>query len=163
MKYPKRHTSHTLEEKSIRFFKRHLPADWNPNSVDNDYGKDLEVEICEDSEYKGLEFIVQLKSSAESNESGGYERQLMRISTYNYLWGNLRVAMVVKYVESEDEAYWILLRDVDPRNQENESFTIHLPRGNRLSGIDWNGIAEYVKEVHIGKLSSWREKRKAST
>jgi hypothetical protein len=160
MKYPHRHTSHTLEEKSIRFFKQHLPADWNPNSVDNDYGKDLEVEICEDSEYRGLEFIVQLKSSEESNESGGYERQTMRISTYNYLWGNLRVAMVVKYVETEDEAYWILLRDVDPRNQENESFTIYLPRENRLSRIDWNRIAEYVQEVHFGKLDSWREKRK---
>ena len=60
-KYPIRHENHTLEEKSMIFFRSYLPNDWNVNSIDRDYGQDLNIEIAEDGVYKGLEFIVQLK------------------------------------------------------------------------------------------------------
>ena len=55
MKYPIRHENHSLEEKSITFFRQHLPEDWNINSIDRDYGQDLNIEIAEDGKYKGLE------------------------------------------------------------------------------------------------------------
>lgn len=158
MKFPQRPESHVLEEKSFAFLKNYLPANWNPNSVDHDYGQDLNIEIVEDGQLKGLDLIVQLKSSAQSKKDGDFELQRFQVSTYNYLWENLRVVMVVKYVEPEDEAYWILLKDVPEPPQQQETFTIRIPLENRLSQIDWNVIVEYVRQVTKGKLNAWRNR-----
>jgi len=84
-KFPIRHENHTLEEKSIIFFRNYLPNDWNVNSIDRDYGQDLNIEIAEDRVYRGPEFIVQLKSSHLSNINGTNETQTLRVTTYNYL------------------------------------------------------------------------------
>lgn len=158
-KYPIRHENHTLEERSIIFFRNHLPPDWNVNFIDRDYGQDLNIEIAEDGSFKGLELVVQLKSSHVPNIIGSEERQTFRVSTYNYLWDNLRVVLVVKFVESEDEAYWILLKDVPEPNQENDTFTIRIPRENRLSTINWNEIVDYVRDITNGKLDAIRRRR----
>ncbi|MES2650548.1 MAG: DUF4365 domain-containing protein [Bacteroidota bacterium] len=160
MKYPARHTNHSLEEKSITFLRNHLPEDWNVNSIDRDYGQDLNLEICEDGVYKGLELILQLKSSHETNEIDGTERQTFKVGTYNYLNGNLRVVMVIKFVESENESYYILLKDVDEPNQENETFTLYIPKENRLSTINWNEITDYVRSVTDKKLAAMRAQLK---
>lgn len=156
MEYPQRHPNHSLEERSVNFLRRYLPCDWNVNSVDRDYGKDMEIEICQNGRFKGLEFIVQLKSSREPNNLNGYELQRLRVSTYNYLWDNLRVVLIVKYVESEDEAYWILLKDVAKPSQEDDTFTIRIPRHNPLSQIDWNDIVDHVTDVTSKKLDVLR-------
>jgi hypothetical protein len=163
MKYPIRHENHSLEEKSITFFRQHLPEDWNINSIDRDYGQDLNIEIAEDGKYKGLELIVQLKSSKEPNIVADSESQVFRVSTYNYLWDNLRVVMVIKFIESENEAYWTLLKDVQSPNQDNETFTLHLPRQNRLSTLDWTTIVDYVRNVTDRKLAAMRARDKNGT
>lgn len=156
-KFPKRHNNHTLEEKSKRFFCHYLPEDWNVNFPDKDYGQDLNIEIAENGVYKGLEFIAQLKSSKNSNSKGTTdEKQKLKVSTYNYLWGNLRVVLLVKFVEADNEAYWILLKDVPKPNQENQMFTIKIPRQNRLSTLDWNNIVTYVRDITYKKLEAVR-------
>ena len=158
MKFPKRHKNHSLEEESITFFREQLPIDWNTNSIDRDYGKDLNIEICEDGEYRGLEFITQLKSSANPNDNYQTEKITLRLATYNYLWSNLRVVLLIKYVQLENEAYWLLLKDVPEPNQENDTFTIHIPKENTLSNLNWNSILEYVRDVTNDKLSVRRKK-----
>jgi hypothetical protein len=163
MKYPQRHINHSLEEKSITFFRSHLPEDWNINSVDRDYGQDLNIEIAENGVYKGLELIVQLKSSKEPNIVTDAESQTLKVATYNYLWNNLRVVMIVKFIELENEAYWTLLKDVESPIQENETFTLHIPRGNRLTEINWQTIVDYVRLVSDKKLAAMRVRKKNGT
>lgn len=155
-KYPIRHENHTLEEKSIIFFRNYLPTDWNVNSIDRDYGQDFNIEIAENGVYKGLEFIVQLKSSNISDINGTDERQSLRVSTYNYLWDNLRVVLLIKFIENENEAYWILLKDVPEPKQDNETFTIRIPRQNRLSELNWNEISNYARAITDRKLKVGR-------
>jgi len=155
-KFPIRHENHTLEEKSIIFFRNYLPNDWNVNSIDRDYGQDLNIEIAENGVYRGLEFIVQLKGSNSSNINDTDERQSLRVSTYNYLWDNLRVVLLVKYVEADNEAYWILLKDIPEPNQDNETFTVRIPIQNRLSELNWNYIADYVRDITHRKLKAVR-------
>lgn len=154
--YPQRHASHSLEERSIIFFRNSLPRDWNVNTVDRDYGQDLNIEIAENGVYQGLELVVQLKSSNLPDINEENERQIFRISTYNYLWDNLRVVLIVKYVESENEAYWLLLKDIPEPNQLNETFTIKLPRVNTLSTINWDDITNYVRDITQRKLRAVR-------
>jgi len=158
-KYPIRHKNHSLEEKSITFFRNYLPEDWNINTIDRDYGQDLNIEIAENGIYKGLELIVQLKSSHISNKIDTYERQNLKVSTYNYLWDNLRVVLIVKFVESENEAFWILLKDVPEPNQENQTITIRIPRKNILSELNWNEITDYVRAITDRKLNAVRPNR----
>ena len=140
--FPIRHKNHSLEELSDRFFRQNLPGDWNVNPVAKDYGQDLVVEISEDGQFRGLHLVVQLKSSENPDASDNFEKQNFRVSTYNYLNNILNVVLIVKYIQSENEAYWILLKDIDPPKQDNESFTIRIPKDNRLSKIDWYPIIE---------------------
>lgn len=161
MQYPERHNNHTLEQKSENFFLNLIPKDWSPTTPKKDYGQDLNIEICEEGQYRGLDLIVQLKSSTTSDILDDAERQQLKLSTYNYLWNNLRIVLLIKYIEDENEAYWLLLRDVlPPTNQDQENFTIYLPRENQLSKIDWDIIINYVREVTDKKLAVTRTDNK---
>lgn len=158
MQYPKRTSSHRLEESSRRFFQNSLPENWASDKPNNDYGVDLRVDIFEGEDAKGLELLVQLKSSV-NRSPGDTETIRLKTSTYNLLWDKLQVVMLVKYVEEEKEAYWILLSEVPEPNESHESFTVKIPRNNRLSTIDWERILTYVGEVTAGKIATRRRNR----
>ncbi len=79
----------------------------------------------------------------------------LRVSTYNYLRQNLRVVMLVKFVESANEAYWVLLRDINPPQDEDQrSFTVHIPKENRLSTADWDLIKFHIRAITDLKLGA---------
>lgn len=156
MQYPKRSETHQLEELSERFFVNSLPRNWCSEKPKADYGTDIKVDIFEGDNATGLELLVQLKSSHEASASE-FETIHLRTATYNYLWDKLQVVMLVKYVEVENEAYWLLLRDVPKPNQDQETFTVRIPKINRLSSIEWQCIQNYVRDVTNGKLASRRK------
>ena len=161
MQYPERHNNHTLEQKSETYFLQHFPQDWTATTPKKDYGQDLNLEICEEGQYRGLDLIVQLKSSATSDILNDTVRQQLNVSTYNYLCDNLRVVLIVKFIEDENEAYWILLKDVTPpANPDQENFTIYLPRQNKLAEINWDEITSYVRTVTDKKLAAMRVEQK---
>src|SRR6266511_1639108 len=142
MLYPQRNDTHQLEELSERFFANTLPRNWRSEKPGGDYGVDLKVDVFEGNYATGLELLIQLKSA-----------------TYNYLWDKLQVAMLVKYVEVENEAYWLLLSNVPEPSQDQDSFTIRIPKENRLSSIDWQRIQNYVRDVTNGKIATRRRNR----
>lgn len=158
MSYPQRPRPHELEEASKRFFQSCLPPAWTADLPDHDYGIDVRVNIFDKNTATNLEFIVQLKS-AEKPSGGDDEILSLGMKTYNYLWDMLPVAMLVKYVASEDEAYWLLLRDVVLPDQTHESVTVRIPRGNKLSSIDWEQIRYVVRDVTAGKLAARRSQK----
>ncbi|MBN8676202.1 MAG: DUF4365 domain-containing protein [Chitinophagales bacterium] len=161
MQYPSRHNNHTLEQKSESHFRHSLPQGWTVTKPAADYGQDLNIEISEQGQMRGLDLIVQLKASAESNSINNNERIQLNTSTYNYLWDNIRVVMLVKFIESENEAYWILLKDVTPPNSaEQKEFTVYIPRQNRTSTINWeNDIVNYVRDITHKKIKAVRPKK----
>lgn len=161
MLYPERHNNHTLEQKSEIFFRQHLPPEWNVTKPNNDYGIDLQIEISEDGQYRGLNLIVQLKASTDPNILGEFERHTLRQANYNYLNDNLLVAMVIKYVEANNEAYYTLLRDIEPpANPAQENFTVKFPLANRITQINWDAIVNYVRGVTDKKLAAIRVQNK---
>jgi len=155
MKYPQRPRSHELEDASVRYFEQSLPPAWTTEHSQHDYGIDLHVSIFEESKATNLEFIVQLKSSEKPSQEDE-EHFPLRVATYNYLWDLLQVVLLVKYVASEKEAYWLLLRDVPAPTQDHDSFTVHIPRANRLSQISWDTIRVIVSDVTGRKLMAQR-------
>lgn len=154
-KYPNRPNSLTLEELSRRNFIDSLPEDWLAERPANDYGIDLRVDIFKDNQATGLEFLVQLKSAqkASQNES---EKVTLKISTYNYLRRKTQVAILVKYIKVENESYWLLLKDIPTPNQENDTFTVHIPKSNKLSEINWDDIYSHIRKVTDEKLATIR-------
>ena len=71
--------------------------------------------------------------------------------------------MIVKYVLSENEAYWVLLKDLPSPNQNNKTFTIRFPKKNKLSTINWGDIQEYINGVTKRKLAAQNVYRQAET
>lgn len=153
--FPIRHESHTLEQKSETFLRNQIPQDWVANKPQNDYGVDFQIGITKGRELRGLELIVQLKASEKRSGDEDTETITLNVSTYNYLRKLLTVVMLVKYVESEDEAYWVFLRKITPpMDEEQKTFTVHIPRANRLSAINWGTITTDVRQITDLKLGA---------
>lgn len=154
-KFPLRVKSHRLEEISERYFEQALPENWTTEPPFHDYGVDLAVEIFEGEKATGLELLIQLKASAKPS-GNKTETVTLKTSTYNFLWDKLQVVMLVKYVHAENEAYWLLLRDVPIPAQDRKTFTIHIPRENRLSTAPWQRIQAHIRHVTDCKLAAAR-------
>ena len=155
MRFPIRNEKHILEQKSQNYLRNNLPPDWVVNQPQHDYGQDIQIEIPEGVNLKGLELVVQLKAAKNSS---GYEKTetiQLKVSTYNYLRKNLRVVMLVKYVESANKAYWLLLRDIKPPlNQNQKSFTVHIPKENMVSTTKWSQIKHLIRDITNLKLGA---------
>lgn len=155
MTFPQRHHTHVLEQQSETYLRTNLPQEWTVNRPQNDYGVDFQLGIAEGGELRGLELIIQLKASLDSNNHENSEEILLKTTTYNYLRKLLTVVMLVKYVASENEAYWILLRDIPgPNDPAQEKFTVRVPKENRLSNIDWNENIHLVRMITNLKLGA---------
>ncbi len=154
-RYPQRPHNHVIATLSERFFASALPPNWTLNQPANDYGVDLRVNIFDGQVATPLEFLVQLKSSKESSLRDT-ETISLRVETYNYLWDMLQVVLLVKYCEDVNEAYWKLLKEVPKPNPAQKTFTIHIPKANRLSTIDWGIVTNHVRHISMGKLDLWR-------
>ena len=158
--FPTRAASHQIEEISVRHFQNALPGNWTAEKPTPDYGVDLRVDIFEGNDATGLELLVQLKAAADATQ-GDTETVQLRAATYNYLWNKLQVAMLVKFVESEQQAYWMLFRDIPSPPQGQETFTVHIPKSNKISEISWSEIQEYVRGVTDKKLAAMRRQELA--
>jgi hypothetical protein len=138
---------------SVRFFTSKLPLHWTAERVQPDYGIDLRVELFDEESAHGLEFLVQLKASAKPS-GGATEDIRLGVTTYNYLRDKLQIAMLVKYVESEDEAYWYWLSDIPSPNQDQDTFTVHLSRAKKVSSIRWQDVRDHILAVTRVKLGA---------
>jgi hypothetical protein len=152
---PVRDIARQREAASELFFRQHLPDRWIWDTPANDYGIDGRVGVVEHGQVTGLEFLVQLKASLSSS-AADHERIRLNVSTYNYLMHALSVAMLVKYIEADQEAYWVLLRDVQPPKQNRQSFTVRVPRANRLSTLDWQQLRMRLGRIQGLKLDAGR-------
>lgn len=155
--FPNRTDSHQLEELSERYFRQSLPKNWTVEKPANDYGVDLRVDLFEENKATGLELLVQLKASVHPTGTDT-ESIRLRTATYNHLWNKLQVAILVKYIESEGEAYWLLFRDIPSPSQDQETFTVQIPKANRLSSIEWSEIQTYIRGITDKKLAAMRQR-----
>src|ERR1700694_74014 len=155
MAFPIRHETHVLEQRSETFLRNRLPQSWTVSRPQNDYGVDFQIGVAENGQLRGLELILQLKASQNGNGQENSEVIQLKVSTYNYLRNLLTVVMIVKYVESETEAYWTFLRQIkSPHNENQETFTLHIPKTNKLSEIHWGEITAIVRQITDLKLGA---------
>lgn len=152
---PIRDAARQLEDTSEQFFRASLPPGWTCEKPINDYGVDLRVGVVDGTSVTGMEFLVQLKAS-HSLRNDNFERIKLKISTYNYLMSAVSVVMLVKYIDVDRDAYWILLRDVPAPNPTHATFTVKIPKGNKLSILNWKGLNSNLDTIHQRKLDAGR-------
>lgn len=154
-RFPQRPAAHQLEEASRRFFVHSLPRNWTSDRPGDDYGVDLRVDMFEGDAATGLELLVQLKASARET-AGDVASFRLGVGTFNMLRAKLQVAMLVKYYQADNEAYWLLLREVPEPRAGLQTFTVAIPKANRLSQIDWRLVQDHVRNVTDLKLAAMR-------
>lgn len=151
-RFPQRPQSHRLEDESIAFLMRHLPHDWTCDRPQHDYGVDMRLGLASAGQVNGHQLVVQLKSSS-SEPAGATVAVRLDVSSLNLLRNMLEVALLVKYVSTESEAYWLLLKDFAAHPLDGQkTITVRIPRANRVSASPWIQIARYVEAVHVRKL-----------
>lgn len=151
--YPTRLETYNLESLSERYFESSLPRNWRSQKVYSDYGIDLRVDIYDNNQVKGFEFLVQLKASKTASKNNT-EKIRLKLTTYNHLLNKLQVVLLVKYIEDINEAFWILLKDIPQPNQSQKYFTVHIPKNNTLSTFSWENFETHVQQITIDKLTT---------
>jgi hypothetical protein len=152
---PQRPRSHQLEKASQDFFEACLPREWLTDKPPYDYGVDMRVAVFNGTDATGLEFVAQLKATEKAQGSDA-EPLKLNVATYNYLKRLLHIVMFVKFVERENEAYWILLRDVPTPDQKRKTMTVRIPRKNCLSKTNWGDFQRRLAELADRKLAKVR-------
>jgi hypothetical protein len=168
-RFPQRPQAHQLEAESVAFFQAHVPHGWICDKPEHDYGVDLRLGLARNGQVTGEQLVIQLKSSAKATPGDAVSISL-EVPTLNFLRRMLEVALVVKYVAEEHEAYWLLLKDFEKQPKvDQQSMTLRLPRANRLSAQPWDQIAHHVRDVHNNKLNAnapgrppWKRARRST-
>ncbi len=61
--------------------------------------------------------------------------------------------LLVTYVQQEKEAYWCWYNELElDLTSSQKSYTINIPKANKLSQIDWNSISKYVQDIFSVKM-----------
>lgn len=149
---PMRPSAHQIEDESIAFLLRHLPVEWTCDRPQHDYGVDLRIGLASEGMINGQQFVVQLKASVNAGH-GDSVAVTLEVPTLNYLRNLLEVVLIIKYVATERDAYWLLLKDYTKEPSEGQkTATIRIPRENSISAYPWHTIAAHVQAVHSRKL-----------
>ena len=153
---PQRPRAHELADESENYFRSALPPGWTCDKPQIDYGVDLRVGLATAGRVNGQQLIVQLKASEADNDRESLAVRL-DVSTLTLLRDMLEVAMLVKYIAADREAYWLLLKDFTGQAEDNQrTITVRIPKANRLSNCPWDRVAEHVSAVHYRKLHANR-------
>ena len=151
-RFPQRPRAHELEDESEAFFRQHVPRGWTCDRPQHDYGVDLRVGLTNSGNLNGQQLVIQLKA-ADRSDSPDWVTVRLRVATLTLLRGMLDVAMLVKYVAEDQEAYWLLLKDFTAQpTPGQQTITVRIPRVNRITAHPWADIAAHVQAVHVRKL-----------
>lgn len=144
---PIRHNNHILETESNKFVNNHIPNEWVIDKPDHDYGIDYNINIVINNEVTGLSFSVQLKSMIRDHHSD-FATITLKHSTLSLFNTMLVPVLLVAYVQEEKEAYWCWNNDLDiDLTVQQKTFTIQIPKTNKLSELDWTRITKYVQRI----------------
>ncbi len=152
MEYPIRHRNHVLENLSDINLRNFIPVEWVLNPFPHDYGTDYHCEVSKDGFVIGTNFTIQLKSKENEIDKNFIVITKIKRSTINRWLKRLEPTMLIVFVNSENELYWLWFEEntVD-LSKKNKEFQIKVPRLNKLSEINWNNINEKLEAIFSRK------------
>jgi hypothetical protein len=141
---PKRPKAHVVGYHAEQFVLFNLPREWISRQVSYDYGLDLNVEIVRNNRVTGKTFSIQVKALGEVKGKEDI-RVRLKTSTINYMKERFEPVVLVVYVQSENDAYWIWANDL-PESDDQKTMSVIVPRKQSLLRTDWNKFAEDIEK-----------------
>lgn len=136
-----------------RWFQSQLPNGWVLQRPTEDIGLDGVVVISDGSQYDGLEFRVQVKSSQHwnENESGILVKNLNRESVLYWLTG-LTPTLLILYCNRTKSAHWYWANRLFADRRELLAGATHaiqarIPADNPLTKDSWGNIANDIAAI----------------
>ena len=152
MDKPNRHNNHILETESSKFFNFQVPNEWYVDKPEHDYGIDYVVNIVTNNQVTGLSFSVQLKSKIKER-GDDFTIISLKHSTLGLFHTKLEPVLLVSYVQEEKEAYWCWYNELEfDLTSSQKTYTVNIPKANKLSQIDWGSISKYVQNIFSVKM-----------
>lgn len=152
MDKPNRHNNHILETESNKFFNAQVPNEWFIDKPEHDYGIDYTVNIASNNQVTGLSFSVQLKSKIKETDN---ESSLIKLkhSTLGLFNTKLEPVLLIVYIREEKEAYWCWYNELNiDLTLTQKTYSIQIPKTNKLSQIDWESVSKYVQGIFSIKM-----------
>lgn len=152
-KFPRRPRNHEIETLSENYFRSKIPSTWIIDKPSWDYGIDYHCGIVIDEMVTGINFSIQLKGKEKEKNKTNIQVTIKR-STINLWLIRLEPIMIITFIVEENKAYWIWFENntVD-LTLDQKTFTINIPRTNKLEIYDWNICSEYVTKIFKNKNS----------
>lgn len=127
-KKPTRARTHELEDESHTKFRAARPSAWPVHKIDgsDDYGRDLLVEIFEDSQPTGNEFSVQLKATEKLQ---GAPKVRLKLTTLNHWDDQPSPTLIVLWDATSDRLFYEWAHRLpwaDPK-RERKTRTVPVP------------------------------------
>lgn len=146
MNKPNRHSNHILETKSNKFFSNQIPDEWFLDKPEHDYGIDFTANIVINEQVTGLNFSIQIKGKKTEVKSESVLIKL-KYTTLRLYATRLEPVLLVAYVDEDNEAYWLWFDEMDQDlTADSKTLTIHIPKNNKLSEINWEEVIKHVQE-----------------
>lgn len=154
-KLPKRPRSHILEDISRIHVKSAIVENgWVVRDVSPDYGIDFEVEILKNGRVTGRRFSVQLKATDRTILTETSPGIRLKSSTFNYLRGRPEPVMMILYSNEDRDCMWVWREQIDAAMSPGQDrMTVHFPKDQRLSSIDWDSVQAHVDSFFLSEPS----------
>lgn len=147
MDKPIRHDNHILETESNKFFLFQTPNEWFCDKPEHDYGIDYVVNIAIKNQVTGLSFSVQLKSKIKETNND-FVAVPLKHSTLSLFNTKLEPVLIVAYVREDKESYWCWYNELElDLTSTQKTYSLKIPKANKLSQIDWDSILKYVQNI----------------
>ena len=155
---PSQSDSRELGKKAEEWLAFHLPPKWNIQPPKTDVGIDGVVVICDETELNGLEFRVQVKSSAKwpALEAHAYQLRLKK-STLRYWFASPLPLLLVLFNHSSQsgeyvwhDQLWSQLGDLS--DATGKETTVRIEHAKPLTDEGWATIRRELHE-HYSALA----------
>ncbi len=137
-------TPSVLRSESLQFLKDTLPSHWSCALASTHSRTTLRIGFLPHLALSEAFFFAHIASTQHCTHREAFVRHCLKTSTLHNLSLSLHVHLLVKYVASEQEAYWEFADACLPRTPETETTTVYLHGSNRLSRRPWIGVVDKV-------------------
>lgn len=125
-----------------------IPESWIINDQVNDYGLDLNVQVCKDNLTTECFFFVQSKGTEDVSRDGeiSFEMSVSRLSDYS----NLPLPVLFVYYSKTENMFWGIWANgiyetLTEEQKEQEHYSIRFTRRNIITSFKLEAIGSEIK------------------
>lgn len=148
--------NHITGDSAVNQIKAQLiPESWIINDQTNDYGLDLNVQVCKDNHTTECFFFVQSKGTEDVSYDGeiSYAMSVERLKDYM----DLPLPVLLVYYSKTENVFWGILANgiydwLTPDQKRQKSYSIRFRRSNIINSAILEDIGSIIKLDIVGRI-----------